>query len=183
MKRSLSMLACLGLAAVASAHPHFNKTITADLPGGVQAVITYNTTPANEGRATSAPVGVFTSPRNPKLKLSADLKAGDKLIASAGEYVIGVIKNSDTDWTMALYNGTIARGAQPDPAKVVKLESIFEAKVAPADHMLIDVTPGHGKFEGRAVLTLHFGTLFLSGSLGAPEATAAAAPAPAPYAE
>ena len=52
----------------------------------------------------------------------------------------------------------------PD-AKVVKLESIFDAKVAPADHMLIDITPGHGKFEGKAVLTLHFGTLFLSGLL------------------
>jgi hypothetical protein len=29
--------------------------------------------------------------------------------------------------------------------------------------MLIDVTPGHGKFDGNAILTLHFGTLFLSG--------------------
>ena len=181
MKRSISAFAILGFAAFATAHPHFNKTITADLPGGVQAVVTYNTTPANEGRATSAPTGVFTSPRNPRIKLSADLKAGDKLIAAAGEYIIGVIKNSDTDWTMALYNGTLARGAQPDPAKVIKLESIFEAKVAPADHMLIDITPGHGKFLGRAVLTLHFGTLFLSGSLGAPEPAAAPAAAPAPH--
>jgi hypothetical protein len=43
---------------------------------------------------------------------------------------------------------------------------MFDPKVAPADHMLIDVTPGHGKFEGKAVLTLHFGSLFLSGLLG-----------------
>jgi len=183
MKRSFAVVACLGLATFVSAHPHFNKTITADLPGGVQAVITYNTTPSNEGRATSAPVGIFTSPRNPKLKLSADLKAGDKVVASAGEYIIGVVKNSDTDWTMALYNGALARGAQPDPTKVIKLESIFESKIAPADHMLIDITPGHGKFEGRAVLTLHFGTLFLSGSLSAPEPAAAAPAAPAPYIE
>lgn len=166
MKRALAFVALVGLGAMASAHPHFNKTITADLPGGVQAVITYNTTPANETRATNAPVGVFTSPRNPKLKLSADLKAGEKVIAAAGEYVIGVVKNSETDWTMALYNGVLARGATPDPTKVIKLESIFNAKIAPADHMLIDITPGHGKFEGKAVLTLHFGTLFLSGLLG-----------------
>ena len=165
MSRILSVLALAALAAAASAHPHFNKTITADLPGGVQAVITYNTTPANETRATEAPVGVFTTPRGPRLKLSADLKAGDKVVLPAGEYIIGVIKTSATDWTMALYNGTITRGTAPDPAKVVKLESIFDAKVAPADHMLIDITPGHGKFEGKAVLTLHFGTLFLSGLL------------------
>lgn len=166
MKCALAVCALVGLSAAASGHPHFNKTITADLPGGVQAVITYNTTPANETRATEAPVGVFTTPRAPKLKLSADLKAGEKVVLAAGEYVIGVIKLSATDWTMALYQGTLARGTAPDPAKVIKLESIFDPKIAPADHMLIDITPGHGKFEGKAVLTLHFGTLFLSGLLG-----------------
>jgi hypothetical protein len=31
--------------------------------------------------------------------------------------------------------------------------------------MLVDLTPGHGKFEGRAALTMHFGTLFLAGAL------------------
>jgi len=154
------------LAAAAWAHPHFNKTITADLPGEVQATITYNTTPANETRATQAPVGVFTTPRGPKLKLSADLKSGEKVVAPAGEYTIGVIKVSESDWTMALYPGAVPRGAAADPTKVIKLESIFDSKVAPADHMLIDITPGHGKFEGKAVLTLHFGTLFLSGLLG-----------------
>ena len=43
---------------------------------------------------------------------------------------------------------------------------MFETGKGTAEHMLIDVTPGHGKFEGMAVLTLHFGTLFLAGSLG-----------------
>jgi hypothetical protein len=165
--KKLTQAALLSLvAAAAVAHPHFNKTITADLPGGVQAVITYNTTPANETRATDAPVGVFTTPRAPKLKLSADLKSGEKVLLTAGEYVIGVIKTSATDWTMALYSGTITRGTPPDPAKVIKLDSIFDAKIAPADHMLIDITPGKGKFEGKAVLTLHFGTMFLSGLIG-----------------
>ncbi|MEO5762453.1 MAG: hypothetical protein ABIR28_09095 [Vicinamibacteria bacterium] len=166
MKRTLAVVALVGLGALASAHPHFNKTITADLPGSVQAVITYNTTPANETRATDAPVGLFTTPRGPKLKLSADLKAGEKVVLAAGEYTIGVIKISATDWTMALYPGAIARGTTADPTKVIKLDSIFDPKVAAADHMLIDITPGHGKFEGKAVLTLHFGTLFLSGLLG-----------------
>ena len=166
MKRNVAIFPVLALAAHVSAHPHFNKTITADLPGGVQAVITYNTTPANETRATEAAVGVFTTPRGPKLKLSADLKSGEKVVLAAGEYTIGVVKVSATDWIMALYQGGLARGTAPDPAKVIKLESIFDEKIAPAAHMLIDITPGHGKFEGKAVLTLHFGTLFLSGLLG-----------------
>jgi hypothetical protein len=167
MKRNVAVLTLAALGATASAHPHFNKTITADLPGGVQAVITYNTTPANETRAMDAVVGVFTTPRAPKLKLSADLKSGEKVVLAAGEYVIGVVKLSATDWTMALYPAPLPpRPAAPDPAKVIKLESIFDGKIAPASHMLIDITPGHGKFEGKAVLTLHFGTLFLSGLLG-----------------
>lgn len=165
MKRTLTASFVMALAAYAAAHPHFNKTITADLPGGVQAAITYNTTPANETRATDAAIGVFTTPRAPKLKLSADLKSGEKVVLAAGEYTIGVVKISATDWTMALYQGALARGAAPDPAKVIKLDSIFNEKIAPAAHMLIDITPGHGKFEGKAVLTLHFGTLFLSGLL------------------
>ncbi len=167
MKRTLAALAVLTLATNAMPHPHFNKTITADLPGGVQAVITYNTTPANETRAVDAVVGVFTTPRAPKLKLSADLKSGEKVALAAGEYVIGVVKISATDWTMALYPAPLPpRPTAPDPAKVIKLESIFDEKIAPASHMLIDITPGRGKFEGKAVLTLHFGTLFLSGLLG-----------------
>jgi len=167
MKRSLAVLAIAALGTQAVAHPHFNKTITADLPGSVQAVISYNTTPSNETRATDAPLNLFTSPRNPKLKLSADLKTGDKVSVPAGEYIIGVVKLSATDWAMALYPAPLpARPAPADPAKVIKLESIFESKVAPADHMLIDITPGHGKFEGKAVMTLHFGSLFLSGLLG-----------------
>lgn len=166
MKPTFAVISVLSLAAAASAHPHFNKTITADLPGGVQAVITYNTTPSNETRAVEAPIGVFTTPRGPKLKLSADLKSGEKVAVGAGEYTIGVIKLSATEWTMALYSGAVARGAAPDPTKVIRLDSMFDEKVAPADHMLIDITPGHGKFEGKAVLTLHFGSLLLSGLLG-----------------
>ena len=49
--------------------------------------------------------------------------------------------------------------------EVIKLDSMLEAGKGTAEHMLVDVTPGHGKFEGKAVLTLHFGTLFLSGLL------------------
>ena len=166
MKKSLLVICALSLSTLSFAHPHFNKTITADLPGGVQALITYNTTPANETRAVEAAIGVFTTPRAPKLKLSADLKSGEKVVLAAGEYTIGVVKVSATDWTMALYQGGLARGTAPDPAKVIKLDSIFDSKIAPAAHMLIDITPGHGKFEGKAVLTLHFGTLVLSGLLG-----------------
>jgi hypothetical protein len=152
------------VASAAFAHPHFNKTVTATLGEKVEVTITYNTTPANEAHAQGAKLGEFVTPRRPVLKLSAELKAGTATLP-AGEYTIGVIKNSDKDWTLALYPGRLQRGDTPDSAKAIRLDSMFSADHGTADHMLVDVTPGHGKFEGKAVLTLHFGTLFLAGAL------------------
>lgn len=165
MNRALRTLPVLLLAAPAAfGHPHFNKTVTAKLPSGVEVSITYNTTPSNETLARDAKVGEFVTPRRPTLKLSGELK-GETVTIPAGEYTIGVVKNGEKDWTMALYPGALARGATPEPGRVVKLESVFEADKGTAEHMLIDVTPGHGKFEGKATLTLHFGGLFLAGVL------------------
>ena len=64
-------------------------------------------------RATEAHVGAFVTPRRPVLKLSAALKTGSVTVP-AGEYTVGVIKNADRDWTMALYPGVLARADKPD---------------------------------------------------------------------
>ena len=151
-------------AASVFAHPHFNKTVTATLPQGPELTITYNTTPANEMRAQAVKVGEFVTPRGPVLKVSAEVK-GEKATIPAGEYTIGVIKNGDKDWAIALYPGRLARGQAPEVAKAIRLDSMFEGNKGTAEHMLIDVTPGHGRFAGKAVLTLHFGSLFVSGLL------------------
>jgi hypothetical protein len=173
MRRAAFLSAVWGLtaASAAYAHPHFNKTVSVTLPSGAEAIITYNTTPANETRAANVAVGTFVTPRKPMLKLSTDVKAGEVSIP-AGEYTIGVIKKSDKDWTMALYPGALPQGT-PDVAKALKLESAFSTDHGVAEHMLIDITPGTGKLEGRAALTLHFGNLFLAGAL-----SPAAPPAP-----
>jgi len=167
MKRWAAVTGLLSVLAASTplfAHPHFNKTVTAKLPSGVEVTIVYNTTPANELRAKEVKVGAFVTPRRPTLKLSADMKAGAVTIP-AGQYTIGVVKNGETDWTMALYPGEVPRGAEPDMSKLVKLDSVYSSSAGTAEHMLIDITPGHGKFEGKAVLTLHFGAMFLQGSL------------------
>jgi hypothetical protein len=168
MRKSIVICAVMALllgTALVVAHPHVNKTVTAVLPGDVTATITYNTTPANENHAKTAVVGDFVTPRNPRLKLSADLKAGSVSIP-AGEYIIGVIKNAENDWTMGLYAGVLKRGEKADMTKVIKLESALIPNAGTAPHMLIDISPGSGKFEGRMVLTLHFGSLFLEAALG-----------------
>jgi hypothetical protein len=160
---ALSVLTLLG-GRPALAHPHFQKTIVVKLPSGAELTLTYNTTPANELRAAEVKVGSFVTPRRPVVKLSAELKAG-AVTVPAGEYTLGVVKNGEKDWTMALYPGAIERGTTPDPAKAIKLESTYSGDQGKAEHMLIDVTPGGGRFEGKAVLTLHFGTMFLAAAL------------------
>jgi hypothetical protein len=168
MKPIRSTLAILVLtmlsAQSALAHPHFQKTISVKLPSGTEVTLTYMTTPANEMRAAEVKVGAFVTPRRPVLKLSAELKVGTITLAP-GEYTIGVIKNGDNDWTMALYPGVLDRATTPDVAKAIKLDSVYSSTHGKVEHMLLDVTPGEGKFEGKAVLTLHFGTMFLAAAL------------------
>jgi len=165
--KTLSVLTALALLLVPGAvvaHPHFNKTVTAKLPSGAEATIAYNTTPANLTRAENAPAGTFVTPRRPTLTLSADASSGGTMIP-AGIYTIGVIKNGAGDWTMALHKGKLSRGDEPSMDNVIKLDSMYSSNEGSAEHMLIDITPGSGKFEGKAVLTLHFGTMFLAGAL------------------
>jgi hypothetical protein len=167
LKKSIALISvvCVLLGGtLALAHPHFNKTVKVTLPGNVEATISYGTTPANELNAQKAAVGEFVIPRRPMLKTSAELKSGAVTIP-AGDYIIGVLKNSESDWTMALYPGQIGRGEKPDMAKLIKLDSVYSTSNGKAEHMLIDISPGAGKLEGRAVLTIHFGSMFLAGAL------------------
>ena len=60
MKRLFAILIVVAVVWAPSlglAHPHFNKTITCALPGGAEATIAYNTTPANVTHAETAKVG------------------------------------------------------------------------------------------------------------------------------
>lgn len=149
---------------VLMAHPHFRKTVTVALPGGVEATISYQTVPGNEMHAENAQIGSFITPRGPRLTLSGELRAGSVSLP-AGEYTIGVVKNGASDWTLALYPGRLGRRETPDVSKLIKLDSMFSDSSGKTEHLLVDITPGHGKFEGKAVLTVKFGKLFLDGAL------------------
>jgi hypothetical protein len=151
-------------ASVLMAHPHFNKKIIAQLPGGVEATISFTTVPANEEHTKGAAIGSFLTPRSPSLKLSGELRVGS-LTIPAGDYIIGVIKNGAEDWTLALYPGQIGRGETPDSSRFIKLDSMFSRTSEAGEHLTIDINPGHGRLEGKAVLIINFGTLTLHGAL------------------
>ena len=164
--RRISFVSFILLATgVLMGHPHFRKTLTVELPGGVEATVTYQTTIANPNRAQDAEIGTLLVPRGPRLRLSGQISSGATTIPP-GEYTIGVIKNGEKDWTMALYPGRLGRRDTPDMSKVIKLDSIFSDSKGTAEHMVIDINAGFDRFEGKPVLTIHFGGLFLAGALG-----------------
>ena len=113
MKKFPVFCVVLLAASFAVAHPHFQMSVTATLPGDVEANVAFYTVPVNETHAQNAANGAFLTPGIPKLKISADLKAGSVSIP-AGTYTVGAIKNSMDDWTMALSPGELARGDSPD---------------------------------------------------------------------
>ena len=153
----------LAVASLALAHPHLKKTITVKLPTGGDVTIAYLTEPSNESHTVQAVVGSFLH-AGARLTLSTEIKAGTVPLP-AGEYTIGAIKNGNNDYTMALYPGGVRLSDPVDTAKTIKLESVFSRDMGHAHHLLVDISPGHGKLEGKTVLTLHFGTLYLAGVL------------------
>lgn len=153
----------LGTASLLWAHPHFPKEVTTDLPGGAKATISYTTVPSNESHAANAAVGSFVTPRGPRINFSADVKSGSTTIA-AGEYTIGVIKDGDDAWTLALHPGRVNRRSPADPAKLIKLDSEFR-RAGNVEHLSVDIVPGHGRLEGKTVLSLAFGTMVCEGTL------------------
>ena len=162
MKKAL-IAGVLVLAATAViAHPHFQKTTTAKLSEEVEVSISFFTVPANMSHVEGVGNGEFVSPGLPKFKTGSAISAGGASIP-AGTYTVGVIKNGASDWTMALSPGELGFGDEPDMSKLIKLDSAYNDSQDDTGHLVVDVFPGEGKFEGKAVILLGFGTMWVQG--------------------
>jgi len=148
------------VASVAAAHPHFRKTVSIQL-GDEEVSVSFFTVPANMSHLEGLTDGAFVSPGNPSLKIPADLKAGATTIP-AGTYLVGAVKKGD-GWTMVLYPGKLERGEKPDLSKAIKLASQFNHSAEATEHLVVDIGPGWGSSEGKAVVLIGFGTLWLDG--------------------
>jgi hypothetical protein len=148
------------VASVAVAHPHFRKTTTVKM-GEQEVSVSFFTVPANMSHLEGIADGGFVAPGQPTLKVAADLKGGSAAIP-AGEYLVGAIKKGD-GWTMVLYPGKLERGEKPDLSKAIELDSQFNSSSDAAEHLVVDIGPGWGKNQGKAVVLIGFGTLWLDG--------------------
>jgi len=164
MKKLLVLGLFLTVTAAQTAHPHLNKTITTTLHGPVEVSVSYQTASAREIDPEASPVGRFINPWAPILSLSEDVKSGATHIPS-GRYTIGLIKNGPGDWTLALHPGRLRQREVAVTPIIIPLDTLFSDSNGSSDHLVIDFSPGTGRFEGKVVLTFHLGTLFLAAEL------------------
>ncbi len=153
----------IGSAAVVD-HPHFGKTVTANLPGPVEMSVRYSTVPAHEMDPEGAPLGKFLNPRAPILQLSEAGRSGSTEIPS-GNYTIGLIKKGSDDWTLALHPGRLRQKEVAVTPNLILLNTLSSRSSGRSDHLVIDFNLGTGRFEGKVVLTFHWGTLFLAAEI------------------
>jgi len=146
------------------AHPHFEKKVTALLPSDVEASVAYETLPSNETYTDQAEIGSIIIPRRAAFILAGDITAGSVSL-TAGDYTIGVIKNSADNWGMVLLSGRLSYGDTPDLSNPIKLDSHYSTTKEGSAHLRIDIVPGHGDFEGKPVLSIAFGSMILEAAL------------------
>jgi hypothetical protein len=153
----------LAVAPVLMAHPHFQKTTSATLPGDVKVTLSFFTVPSNMTHAENAENGAFLTPGFAALEISSAVTAAGVSIP-AGTYTVGAVKGG-SGWTMALHPGKLGFQDTPDTSKLINLDSIYEKSSDETSHLVVDVNPGHGKQEGKAVIVLGFGNLWLNGAI------------------
>ena len=161
--KKLSIVAVVLLAAtVLAAHPHFQKTTTAKLSGDVEVSLSFTTVPANMAHLDGIANGDFVSPGLPRFETGTALTAGSASVP-AGTYTVGAVKNGADDWTMVLSPGELGFNDSPDMSKLIKLDSDYMTSQDNTEHLVVDIFPGEGKFEGKAVILLGFGTMWVQG--------------------
>ncbi len=165
MKKAIALAVVLLTATALIAHPHFQKTTTAKISYTVEVSLSFFTVPANMEHVAKIGTGEFTSPGLAKFETATAITAGSASIP-AGTYTVGVVKKSDSDWQMVLSPGELGFGDSPDKAKLIELDSTFMKSNDPVGHLVVDIFPGDGKFEGKAVILLGFGTMWVQGLIG-----------------
>jgi hypothetical protein len=162
MKKVLILAVVMLTATALAAHPHFQKTTSAKLTEDLEVSISFVTVPANMDHVANVANGEFVSPGLPKFETSSAITAGGADIP-VGTYTVGVVKNGAENWTMVLSPGELAFGDSPDMSKLIELDSAFMKANDDTGHLVVDVFPGSGKFEGKAVILLGFGTMWVQG--------------------
>jgi len=148
-----------------AAHPHISKVVTTQLPGGNEITVSYQSTPVQEINLGSAPVNWFLNPWAPLLRVSQDIESDGRRIEK-GAYTVGLFKQEDGGWGLALQPGRLVLPRKELSDEMILLKSIFSTARGSSGHLVMDFAPGEGELEGKIVLTVQLGSIFVAGELG-----------------
>ncbi len=165
MKKTLTIClvaASLACAAIAlSAHPHFRKTVVAKLPD-LEIKLEYITYPWNPAHLSEVKEGFVFSCGNAAVEFSKPVKIGSQELP-AGKYLLRARAKDVDHWTLVLLPPPPDRNTPPDMSKAVELATKTLTGRPVNEHLSLDIAPGHGDTDGKALFVLSWGDRQLEG--------------------
>jgi hypothetical protein len=160
---TLFTAACLVLGTgLMIAHPHFSKTVTADLQGTVLK-LSSTTYPYNEERLAQVQPGFVLHCGRASLTVEGNLTSGGQAIPP-GEYAVRARAKSLDDWELLLIPSGDAQNV--DLSRAIRLESTTLKGLPEVYHLDLDLYSGHGSTDGKMILAVAFGERRVEGVLG-----------------
>jgi hypothetical protein len=153
----------LVLAMVAGSHPHFRKTVIAKMPE-LEVRLDYTTLPWNAEHTSQVKDGFIFSCGFATLELDKPAKQGAREIP-AGKYQLRARAKDLDNWTFLLIPAPADRNAKPDLTKAVEMTTRTLKGRPIHDHLVVDVSAGHGETDNKAVVVLAWGDRQLEGVL------------------
>jgi hypothetical protein len=170
-KRVISGLTVFALLIAGSvlSHPHFRKTVSANMKG-LDLKLQYTTLPYNELRLKEVTPGFVFHCGRAKLTVEGETSSANNKIVAGGYLVRAQAKSLD-EWTLYLIPEAAAGDpSKPDLSKGLALETNTLTKQSDNAHLDLNLTGGHGPTNGKLVLSVAFGTRKIEGVLSVPAA-------------
>jgi len=159
----LVILSVLIISIVAGSHPHFRKIVTAKLPD-LELKLEYTTYPWNPSHLAEVKDGFIFHCGNASVELSNAAKHGSVTVP-AGKYQLRARAKDVDNWTFLLIPVPEDRNAKPDITKAVELPTKTFTGRPVRNHLLLDVSAGHGETDNMALFVLLWGDRELEGVL------------------
>lgn len=137
----------------------FSNTI----PGGAEVTVEYTSHEAVADYGKDVVHGnYFSLPLAPRIRFSGSAQSGSADIFPR-EHNIGIVKNRDGTFHLALYPGDITKAKRaPRLDQVISLEGTYELTEGEPQPLQIELIPGDAD---SLLLSVHFGQMLLQGRL------------------
>jgi len=159
----LVALCILTTSILVSSHPHFRKSVTAKLPD-LELKLEYTTYPWNPSHLAEVKDGFIFNCGNASVELSNAAKHGSAVVAE-GKYQLRARAKDVDNWTFLLVPVPEDRNAKPDMMKAIELPTKTFTGRPVRNHLLLDVSAGHGETDNMALFVLLWGDRELEGVL------------------